>query len=486
MREGEALTRKKQMRLMISRLFGYFMPSVLLEATAEEIRRGRLIIGFGILGAIFGTVYAAFYLAISHPWGAFIVLVCSSCFVMIPGYLRRTAQLARAGNLYCMVLTAGFFCLCWVEGGINGHALAWLVVSPLCAVLLVPRFDAWIWAGVTLLAAALVSGVELAGISPPIRYPHSWHSIVDMAGYVGLVAFMFMLGMIFEDGRHTAQQAIERAMAEVEHANARLLRLNDEKNEFLGIAAHDLKNPLTIVMGFSDLLKSGHIPAAQVTRVATNICKEAAKMRDLISNLLDLNAIEEGRTHLKPVPRLLSPILHEVAENHKTVAARKQISLTLQLHSNDLYAKCDCMALTQILDNLLSNAIKFSKPGSHVTTSVVTGGDHVTLNISDQGPGISEEDQKKLFQKFGKLSARPTGGESSNGLGLSIVKRLIEAMGGTIRCESRLGVGTSFIFTLPLAEPPALRVEHSETDRRWKGLPTAGDMRQDQEHHGSV
>ena len=139
MREGEALTRKKQMRLMISRLFGYFMPSGLLEATAEEIRRGRLIIGFGILGAIFGTVYAAFYLAISHPWGAFIVLVCSSCFVMIPGYLRRTAQLARAGNLYCMVLTAGFFCLCWVEGGINGHALAWLVVSPLCAVLLVPR-----------------------------------------------------------------------------------------------------------------------------------------------------------------------------------------------------------------------------------------------------------------------------------------------------------------------------------------------------------
>jgi hypothetical protein len=275
-------------------------------------------------------------------------------------------------------------------------------------------------------------------------------------------------------------------MIELEDANARLVHMNAEKNEFLGIAAHDLKNPLTVVMGFSELLKTGHIPPPQITRVATNICKEAAKMRDLISNLLDLNAIEEGRSNLKVEPTHLTPILHEVAENHKQVSARKQISLSLQINSNDLYAKCDRMALTQVLDNLLSNAIKFSKSGSHVTASAVISGGLVTLSISDQGPGIGEEDQKKLFQKFGKLSARPTGGESSNGLGLSIVKRLIEAMGGTIRCESRLGVGTSFIFTLPLSEPVTAPVEPSGAERRWKGLPVAEDLRRDEQPRPST
>ena len=459
------------MRFILNKLFAYFMPPALLKATTDEIRRARLLIGFCILGTIFGTAYSAFYIAISHPWGAFIIVVCSLCFVTIPCFLRRSAQLSRAGNLYCMVLIAGFFCLCWVEGGRAGHALAWLAVSPLCAMLLLQRKDALFWAGITLAAASVVTGVEWVGISPPLRYPEAWHTFVDTAGYLGLVVFMFNLGMIFENGRRKAQQAIEKAMAELETANARLLHMNAEKNEFLGIAAHDLKNPLTIVMGFSDMLKSGQIPAPQITRVATNICREAAKMRDLISNLLDLNAIEEGRNNLKLEPTHLGPILHEVAENHKTVAARKQISLTLQLNSNDLHAKCDRMALTQILDNLLSNAIKFSKSGSHVATIATATDEWVTLQITDQGPGISEADQKKLFQKFGKLSARPTAGESSNGLGLSIVKRLIESMEGTIRCESKLGAGTTFIFTLPKAESLADSTDASATSRPWLGTP---------------
>jgi signal transduction histidine kinase len=108
----------------------------------------------------------------------------------------------------------------------------------------------------------------------------------------------------------------------------------------------------------------------------------------------------------------------------------------------------------QILDNLISNALKFSAPHTTIHVHTLPETNNILISIRDEGPGISEADQKKLFQKFTRLSARPTGGESSTGLGLAIVKRLAEAMSGTIQCHSALGAGATFTLRLPVCQTP--------------------------------
>lgn len=429
------------------RVVEYFTPPGIAERP-EEVRRARLIIGFAILGDIFGIAFAAFYAFIGHFWGAGIVFVCCITFACIPFLLRKTGSPDRAGNLYCLVLIGGFFCLCAVEGGMHGHALAWLASAPLCALLLSSRRAANWWGGLSITAALAVVGVDLAGHPMPVLYPAEWHRVISAAGYVSLVAFMFILGIIFEKGRARAQARMQQTLGELAEANGRLTRLNEEKNEFLGIAAHDLKNPLSVVMAYSELLEIAGEPGSSSVKFAATINQESRRMRDLISNLLDLNAIESGRTNLTISQVHLNAVIRRSVDNLQAVAAKKGIAIELDAKV-ELHAAADLNALLQVLDNLISNAVKFSKTGTRVFVELRKNNDQAVIAVADRGPGISEADRAKLFQRFTRLTARPTGGESSNGLGLSIVKRLVEAMRGAIECQSVLGEGTTFIVTLP-------------------------------------
>lgn len=436
---------------LASRILNFFTPAALCQIP-DQRRRAHLIISFGFLGAIFGALYAGFYLAIDHYSGYVIILVCSTCFAFVPALLRQTGSTSLAGNFYCSILIAGFFCLCWVEGGMHGHALAWLVAVPLCALLLVPRGAAYLWAAAAFVSSVFTAGVEFFGITPPFNYPIGWHNLVSTAGYVGLIAFMFILGLIFENGRRTAHSQMERALEELANANARLKRMNEEKSEFLGIAAHDLKNPLTVVMGYSDRLAMGDLDNQNLVRIAGVISREASRMRDLISGLLDLSALEEGLKSFQVYPHDVSSLIGQAVENSRTLLERKKIVLLLKEPAQSLSVLCDAQAFLQVMDNLISNAIKFSESGSQV--SVISGRreSKIFVTVTDTGPGISADDQSKLFQKFTRLSARPTAGESSTGLGLSIVKRMVEGMGGTVTCASEPGKGAAFTVELPASD----------------------------------
>ncbi|MEI9863723.1 MAG: HAMP domain-containing sensor histidine kinase [Limisphaerales bacterium] len=161
-------------------------------------------------------------------------------------------------------------------------------------------------------------------------------------------------------------------------------------------------------------------------------------MRDLITNLLDANAIEEGRFTSKLERCDLNALLKECVGHNAAAANNKQIVLEIS-PADEAWARSDRTATMQILDNFISNAIKYSPFKSTVRLRTLMVNGKASVAITDEGPGLSVEDQKKLFRKFTRLSAKPTGGESSNGLGLSIVKRLAEAMGGTVDCQSVLG-----------------------------------------------
>ncbi|HEY3760900.1 MAG TPA: HAMP domain-containing sensor histidine kinase [Verrucomicrobiae bacterium] len=423
------------------------------SADPELSRRARLVSRFGTVGAIFGIIYSAFYILIGHKWGALIILVCSPCFAAAPFLLRRKNSLQLAGHFLTFVLTLGFTALCCVEGGLNGHAMAWLVCVPLCALLLLGQKAALRWAGVIFLIASIIAGLDLAGIHLPTLYDSRWNPYVSAGGYLGLIIFMFALGLIFEAGRAQAFSKMRDALAELAQTNERLVYLNNEKNEFLGIAAHDLKNPLTVVMGSAELARTVK-DQDKAHKLLSNISAAAARMRDLITNLLDVNAIEEGKFTSRVEPCDIRALVERSVENNHPVAARKSIAIRVGV-SEGLWAKADPAATLQIMDNLISNALKFSPPNTTIHVHTLPEASHILISVRDEGPGISEADQKKLFGKFTRLSARPTGGESSTGLGLAIVKRLAEAMSGAVHCHSVPGAGATFTLRLPVCAPPA-------------------------------
>jgi len=424
----------------------------------ELMRRARLISRFGVLGALFGAIYAIFYLLIGHRWGVLIIIICSSCFAATPFFLRRQNSLAPAGRFLILILTLGFTALSFVEGGLQGHAIAWLVSVPLCALLLLGQTDAIRWALIAFVAAGLVVTLDLLGVRLPVTYDQKWNSIVSAAGYLGLIAFMFLLGLIFETERMRAYLKMQAALAELAQSNERLVHLNNEKNEFLGIAAHDLKNPLTIILGSAQMAGLADDPR-ETRQLLGNISGAAMRMNALISDLLDVNAIEQGRFASAVEPCDLGRLVEQSVKNNRPAAGKKTIEIQMEL-ATGLRATANSAATLQILDNLISNALKFSH--SHTTVQVRTfaQANHALVVVRDEGPGISAADQMRLFQKYTRLAARPTGGESSHGLGLAIVKRLAAAMAGSIECQSTPGAGATFTLRLPTApgnrQPAAL------------------------------
>jgi signal transduction histidine kinase len=174
-------------------------------------------------------------------------------------------------------------------------------------------------------------------------------------------------------------------------------------------------------------------------------------MLELVKKLLDMNQLEAGGMEFRSTELDILPMVEGVVRQFESQAAAKHITI----HYPSEFASCrviaDEQAMEQVLDNLLSNAVKYSPHGKHVFVRVLGSESKLRLEVQDEGPGISESDHAKLFEKFSRLSARPTGGEHSTGLGLSIVKKMVEAMNGRVWCESKLGKGTTFIVELPAA-----------------------------------
>lgn len=233
----------------------------------------------------------------------------------------------------------------------------------------------------------------------------------------------------------------------VEDRTKSLIKLNQEKNEFLGIAAHDLKNPLAGIRSSAEILLRYYIQEERAAKFIQNIIVSTDQMLDIVTNLLDVNKIESGgyEVHIRRIPL---EVFDKKIENYQARAAEKAIMLSHE--PIDAAILADEFALHQVFDNLISNAIKFSPKWSKVAVRMVrhlseSGEAKVRIEIQDEGPGLTEQDKLKLFSKFARLSAKPTGQESSTGLGLSIVKRLVEAMGGQVWCESEHGKGATFI-----------------------------------------
>lgn len=241
-----------------------------------------------------------------------------------------------------------------------------------------------------------------------------------------------------------------RLQREVEESHARLERLHEEKGGLMRMAAHDLRNPLTGMLLSIEMLRLTAKPGEAL--VLERMVEQINQMMRLIANLLDVQALEEGTRRLILERLVWEETVVECMAAMEAGARRKDIVMELTTDQPGLAVQVDRSALRQICDNLISNAVKYSPRGSRVQvriTQVGGEGGKVRFLVADQGPGVRADEMDQLFKKYTFLSARPTAGEPSTGLGLSIVRELVHRMGGRVWCESTPGAGARFMVEFP-------------------------------------
>ena len=242
--------------------------------------------------------------------------------------------------------------------------------------------------------------------------------------------------------------AMQRELA---RKNAELERLNEQKNELLGMAAHDLRNPLQSILSYSlflledlsDELSEEHVEFLSIIQASTEF------MATLVNDLLDVAKIESGKLQLDVEPTDLAPLVEQNAALNRPIARSKDIALRVSVDEVPPMA-LDAPKIQQVLNNLISNAIKYSPSDTAVDVRLHRSKGEVVLSVEDQGQGIPEDEIDALFEPFATTSVRGTAGEKSTGLGLVITKRIVEGHGGQIQVESDVGEGTVFVVTLPI------------------------------------
>lgn len=238
-----------------------------------------------------------------------------------------------------------------------------------------------------------------------------------------------------------------RASARVQAENARLYRQLENavqaREDMLAVVSHDLRNPLGTIMTSAALLRRG-APPERVADLVAMIARSANRMNLLIADLLDLARIDGNTLTLEPGPVDVADVVRECIEQHAEIAERKSLTLTVALTS-DLTANGDRERVVQILSNVIGNALKFTPIGGTVTVSAKRDGDMVRISTTDTGRGIPKEHLAHVFDRYWHAGQD----KSSVGLGLSIVKGLVEAQGGQVLVESEEGRGATVSFTLP-------------------------------------
>ena len=244
---------------------------------------------------------------------------------------------------------------------------------------------------------------------------------------------------------------------ELSRKNEELTHLDQLKSDFMATMSHELRTPLTSIIGYSDMLLSGMTGELNEKQAAfvDSILKGGEALLNLINDVLDLTKIEAGRLELNREPVDLRAALLGVLPVIKPRAQDKRIRISTFLPTDLPLVWADPAKLNQILLNLLTNGIKYTHENGSVSVEARTMNDLVEIWVNDSGIGIAKEDQDKVFQRFTQIDSSATRSQGGTGLGLAIVKELVELHGGSIRVQSKLGKGSSFIFTVPITTKPA-------------------------------
>ena len=273
-------------------------------------------------------------------------------------------------------------------------------------------------------------------------------------GALALGSFDFQEQQKLRDEALGLNRELNNLTRQLHQANAELRELNELKNRFIGMAAHDLRKPVGVIMTYNEFVLDE--AASRLSEDERGFLRSslaaAAGMKRLIDNFLDVSVIESGHLRLECSRTDVAEILAGVLPLVRLVAVRKKVELLTEAGEDKLPITVDIAKLQQVLVNLLSNAVEHSKAGQHVWLVACREAKELVFSVRDEGPGIKPEDQKRLFAPFVRAGTRKTAGERSVGLGLAIARLVVESHGGRIRVQSKPDHGSTFFVNLPMAE----------------------------------
>ncbi len=268
-------------------------------------------------------------------------------------------------------------------------------------------------------------------------------ALVPVIILCGLGFFLFLKKLtVLTEEKIISEQRLQESEVE-------LRELNELKNKFLGIAAHDLRNPINVIGGMSQMILKLELAEEKKREFIGTINRVSGQMLNLLNDLLDISAIESGKFTLRPETCDVADVISERVDLITLNAETKKIVISTEMDKIPEFS-LDRERIAQVLDNLLSNAVKFSPAETTVRVTATAIDGHARIAVHDQGPGIPAEERERLFGTFERLSVQPTGGEKSTGLGLAIVKKIVDAHNGEIFVDSKIGAGTCFTVALPL------------------------------------
>ncbi|MBL8115874.1 MAG: HAMP domain-containing histidine kinase [Acidobacteria bacterium] len=419
-----------------------------------QIQRSLRPMRLSLLAAIVASFGLGFLDLVAFPESYRKILLVRGLGVCLPSLLaawvllrvRLTPLRVQAGAVLAFLAALGLSAMCAVGRPEEPGTVLYFVgvAFPLAFLAFgVPMPFRWSFAwGVAMVATYPLAALSRTAFSLSDPLPDNVAAITTFQ-LLTLWLFLAVSGYVrevYERRDFVGRSLLRETTMQLANANSALRFAAEEKDTFLGIAAHDLRNPLAIVRANAEVLRDQQSLAPETARqLAGRVVVAAERMRDLLANLLDVNALETGKIPIAKEEVDLVTVVRNVLDAHEPAASLKDVRIEAVLPASAIVV-ADPRALMQVLDNLISNAIKYTPHGTKVTVTV----EGRAVQILDEGPGFTEEDSTRLFEKFARLSARPTGGEVSTGLGLSIAKRLTDAMEGTLTLESRPGESARF------------------------------------------
>ena len=423
---------------------------------SSEYKKTRLFVRASLLTSLFSNSYIWLSVYFGYPLGVKLMIFNVLGFLVLSFLAKTKISLAILGHTYVFVGAFAVVILTYFSGGIWSAIYPWIISIPVLALLVVDRNAGIFWGVVSFLAMLWMGILAIQGIELPVQYNIAMKTEWFVSIVPGLLLIIMVVSMVFESVQRKAladletnNELLRKQKGTIEKQAEDLEKLLDEKDQIIRIMAHDLKNPLSNISSLSELLKEMKDYEEQ-KEIIGMIEQVTGKAQDLIAKVLDMAVLEQGGIVIHKEELDLVAIVRDAVEELRELGKRKEISISIDTEVQSCTLRSDKTYLLLVFENLISNALKFSNRGTQVKVLVDRTEDYVKASVIDEGPGVKPEEEHLLFQKFSLLSARPTAGENSTGIGLSLVKTYVEKLDGKIWYDGKYGKGAAFVVMLPL------------------------------------
>jgi signal transduction histidine kinase len=423
-----------------------------------QYRKARLLVRACLLTSIFSNSYVWLSVYFEYPKGVHLMLFNVVGFLVLSFLVKTKIQLKLLAYCYVLIGAVAIIVLTYYSGGVWSAIYPWIIAIPVLALLVVDRNAGMIWTVISFSVMVWFAALAYQGVELPVEYNPELRTLWYITIVPGLLLIIMVISFVFESTQNKALQdledqnkILEEQKTTIAAQSEKLEILIEDKDQIIRILAHDLKNPLANITTISNILKEEKEIDQQKKFIAM-IEQVSSKAQGLVNDVLEMAILEQGGIKLKNEEIEVNKAITEAMDSIVESAKRKNINVLFENGKELIKVKANKTYLHLIFENLISNAIKFSEPKTEVRISISTSNNHVQVRVMDEGPGILPDEESLLFEKFSKLSARPTDNESSTGLGLSLVKYYAEHIGGSVSYDSEASKGATFVLDLPISK----------------------------------